>query len=84
MGWNDRLPEDPYLPDQESYDGWQEYHHELLRAELEAQTQNGPGLTSQNIEPGEHLLPADVPPTRSGAVREALERFLAKFTGTKH
>ena len=84
MGWNDRLPEDPYLPDQQSYENWQEYHQELLlREELEAQTKDGPGISSQNIDPGAHTdTPAEVP-SRTSVVRETLDRFLAKFIGTK-
>ena len=84
MGWNDRLPEDPYWPEQESYIGWHECHNELLRAELEAQAQNDPGLSSQNINPGEHTETLEEAPSRASVVRETLERFLAKFIGTKY
>lgn len=85
MGWNDRLPDDPYWPDQESYENWQEYHHELLmRAELEAQAQNEPGISSQNIDPGAHTETLEEAPSRASIVREKLDRFLAKFIGTKY
>jgi hypothetical protein len=52
MGWNDRLPEDPYIPyesqdDRDAYDNWAMYM-EFLRAEEEAG-----GLTSNNIQPGD-------------------------------
>ena len=52
MGWNDRLPEDPYIPyanqdDQDAYDNWQMY---LESCRLE-------GLTSQNVDPATVLLP---------------------------
>lgn len=52
MGWNDRLPEDPYTPpesfyrDRDDYEAWLEY----LNASLE---QEQGGLTSQNLDPAE-------------------------------
>ena len=82
MGWNDRLPEDPYWPDQDSYIRALECHNELLRAELEVPPQNGPGLSSQNINPGEQVPPLP-PPTEEADRRAAIGRFLAKFRGAK-
>lgn len=51
MGWNDRLPEDPYTPpesfyrDRDDYEAWLEY----VEAQLDADTTSG--LSSQNIDP---------------------------------
>lgn len=50
MGWNDRLPEDPYTPpesfyrDRDDYEAWLEYVETQLDKE-------GVGLTSQNLDP---------------------------------
>jgi hypothetical protein len=49
MGWNDRLPEDPYIPtesyyDRQEYEAWMEY----------IASKNAPpaaGLSSQNLDP---------------------------------
>jgi hypothetical protein len=46
MGWNDRLPDDPYRPyesqdDRDAYDNWQMYLEHCRQEEL----------TSQNIDP---------------------------------
>ena len=52
MGWNDRLPEDPYTPpesfyrDRDDYEAWLEYVEMQLDKE-EA------GLSSQNIDPAD-------------------------------
>ena len=56
MGWNDRLPEDPFIPyenetDRDNYEAWHEYLI-YLAAQSEAALQaEGAGLTSQNIDP---------------------------------
>lgn len=49
MGWNDRLPEDPYIPtesyyERQEYEAWMEYL---------ASKENAPaaGLSSQNVDP---------------------------------
>lgn len=49
MGWNDRLPEDPFIPyenqkDRDDYEAWHAYV-ESCRLEKEG------GLTSQNVTP---------------------------------
>ena len=51
MGWNDRLPEDPYIPyaddaDRQSYEEWHQYLLECQREEIN-------GLTSANLHPGD-------------------------------
>jgi hypothetical protein len=49
VGWNDRLPTDPYLPRDEYYNnGEEEYHAWLEYVEMRL---NEEGLTSQNIDP---------------------------------
>lgn len=55
-----------------------------MRAELEAQAQNEPGISSQNIDPGAHTETLEEAPSRASIVREKLDRFLAKFIGTKY
>lgn len=50
MGWNDRLPEDPYTPpesfysDRDAYEAWLDYIEMQLDKEAT-------GLTSQNLDP---------------------------------
>lgn len=50
MGWNDRLPEDPYTPpesfyrDRDDYEAWLEY----VEAQLDKENAQ---LVSQNIDP---------------------------------
>lgn len=49
MGWNDRLPTDPYLPPDDYYqNGEEEYRAWLEYVEMRL---NEEGLTSQNIDP---------------------------------
>lgn len=76
MGWNDREREDPYLPSEEdSYEGWLKYSEELRAADEQS------GLTSQNIDPA--ALPTKPVPASLSPAREAMVKFLAKFTGVK-
>jgi hypothetical protein len=50
VGWNDRLPTDPYLPPEEYYrNGAEEYHAWLEYVETRLNEESG--LTSQNIDP---------------------------------
>jgi hypothetical protein len=50
MGWNDRLPEDPYIPyesqaDADAYENWRMYVEGMFdAAEIES------GLTSNNVQ----------------------------------
>jgi len=61
MGWNDRLPEDPFIPseryyqEREEYEAWLDYMEARLREEDELQ------LSSQNINPAALSKTADVP-----------------------
>ena len=58
MGWNDRLPTDPYLPPDDYYrNGEEEYHAWLEYVEMRL---NEKSLTSQNIDPAN--LPATSTP----------------------
>lgn len=51
MGWNDRLPTDPYLPPDDYYrNGEEEYHAWLEYVEMRL-NEEGCGLTSQNFDP---------------------------------
>jgi len=53
MGWNDRLPEDPYWPthsDAEAYEEWHRYLEECRREDIVVMEQ-GAGLSSQNVDP---------------------------------
>jgi hypothetical protein len=56
MGWNDRLPEDPYWPEQnedrDSYENWCAYIEYQF---LKSQQSPSAGLTSQNVDPAEFL-----------------------------
>lgn len=70
MGWNDRLPEDPYTPpesfyrDRDDYEAWLEYvEMQLDKAET--------GLTSQNLDPAmlQTKPPQEPPGRRSIAAR---------------
>lgn len=56
MGWNDRLPEDPFIPyenetDRDNYEAWQEYLVYLAAQTETALDADTAGLTSQNIDP---------------------------------
>ena len=51
MGWNDRLPTDPYLPPDDYYQsGAEEYNAWLEYVEMRLH-EEGRGLTSQNLDP---------------------------------
>jgi hypothetical protein len=75
MGWNDRLPEDPYIPyaddaDRQSYEEWHQYLLECQREEIN-------GLTSANLQPGDIdelmarvRINRSVPPERTVAPAE--------------
>lgn len=51
MGWNDRLPEDPYTPPPEYYHARDEYEAWLEYVEMRLLEEEQTGLTSQNIDP---------------------------------
>jgi hypothetical protein len=79
MGWNDRLPEDPYIPpesfyrDRDDYEAWLEYVDAQLDAEENA------GFTSQNIDPQTVLHPQEAPARQS-----FMSRIVAKLFGRKN
>ena len=51
MGWNDRLPNDPYLPPDEYYrNGEEEYNAWLEYVEMRLSEEDA-RLTSQNLDP---------------------------------
>ena len=51
MGWNDRLPEDPYIPPREYYQDREEYEAWLDYIEMRLAEEDKAGLTSQNLDP---------------------------------
>lgn len=51
MGWNDRLPEDPYIPPPEYYQDRAEYEAWLDYIEMRLAEDEQAGLTSQNLDP---------------------------------
>jgi hypothetical protein len=56
MGWNDRLPEDPYIPyenetDRDNYEAWHEYMLYMAEQTESALKQETAGLSSQNVDP---------------------------------
>ena len=81
MGWNDRLPEDPFIPsdayyqEREEYEAWLDYVEAKLREE-------DTGLSSQNLDPATlagRTNTQQEAPTRVGF----LARLMAKFFGQK-
>lgn len=80
MGWNDRLPEDPYTPfesedDRRSYEEWLHYVESHLRYPEESG-----GLTSANIELQEFPTTEPTPEDEREAI---LQRFVDRFCGKK-
>jgi hypothetical protein len=77
MGWNDRLPEDPYWPEQsddrDSYENWHMYLESQLN-EIEA----GAGLSSQNVDP------ASIPQVPRKSAAAICRDFVIKLLGTHH
>lgn len=79
MGWNDRLPEDPFIPsdtyyqERDEYEAWLDYVEAKLREEDET------SLSSQNIDPATlaRATQTQETPERRGFV----SRILAKFFG---
>jgi hypothetical protein len=77
MGWNDRLPEDPFIPaesyyeEHDRYAAWLEYQN-ICAAETERQ------LTSQNIDPA---MLAGKPSQETPQRRHTLSRLWEKFFG---
>lgn len=76
MGWNDRLPTDPYLPPDDYYrNGEEEYHAWLEYVEMRLNEEQG--LTSQNIDPS--ALPQTT--TETPEQRGIFARMWAAFFG---
>lgn len=74
MGWNDRLPEDPYTPAPEYYHDRDEYEAWLEYVETRLIEQELTGLTSQNLDPS--ALKAEPPLT-------FLQQIWRRITGQK-
>jgi hypothetical protein len=53
MGWNDRLPEDPFIPSAEYYQDREEYNAWLEYVEARLEEENAAQLSSQNINPAD-------------------------------
>lgn len=79
MGWNDRLPEDPYIPfeSEEDRTAYEEWHH-YLECQLD-EAERAAGLSSSNINPAD-INPAQ--PTEEER-EEMLQRFVERFCGKK-
>jgi hypothetical protein len=81
MGWNDRLPEDPYTPpssyyrDREDYEAWLDYLDARLKEE------NQTGLTSQNLDPA--ALAGSQPQKETPRRQSLLSRLRAIISGQK-
>lgn len=80
MGWNDRLPEDPYIPfeseeDRTAYEEWLHYLESQLADEEQAA-----GLTSANIELNKRQ---EVSPEMDAEREAMLQRFVDQFCGKK-
>ena len=79
MGWNDRLPEDPFIPsdayyqEREEYEAWLDYVEAKLREEDET------SLTSQNIDPA--TLAGATQTQETPERRGFVSRLVAKFFG---
>jgi hypothetical protein len=80
MGWNDRLPEDPFIPsdayyrEREEYEAWLDYVEAKLREE-------DTGLSSQNIDPATLAGRKDTQqetPARPGFVSRLMAQFFGK------
>ena len=78
MGWNDRLPEDPFIPaesyyeEHDRYAAWLEYQN-TCAAETERQ------LTSQNIDPATLAgKPRQEPPARQPTLSRLWEKFFGQ------
>lgn len=79
MGWNDRLPEDPFIPsaeyyrDRDDYEAWRAYGEARLQEELA-------GLSSQNVNPATLASkPTQEAPDRQGM----LARLWATIIGPR-
>lgn len=71
MGWNDRLPEDPYYPsedERQSYFDWQEYQEYLMQ--LEAVLDEEEKQREQNQQPADAAFRARGSSARQGTARQ--------------
>lgn len=79
MGWNDRLPNDPYLPPDEYYrNGEEEYHAWLEYVEMRLAEEDA-RLTSQNLDPA--MLADRKPAQETPSRRSLLSRLRAIIFG---
>lgn len=79
MGWNDRLPEDPYIPPREYYQDRQEYEAWLEYVDMRLAEEEQAGLTSQNLDPA--ALSDTGTPQESRPARGLLPRLWAALFG---
>ena len=79
MGWNDRIPEDPFIPSDEYYRAKEEYEAWLDYVEARLREEDKVSLTSQNIDPATLAGASQLQetPQRHGF----LSRLVAKFFG---
>lgn len=78
MGWNDRLPEDPYIPPPEYYQAREEYEAWLDYIEMRLAEEDA-GLTSQNLDPA--MLGKQTTTQESPKSRGVLSRLWAAIFG---
>lgn len=79
MGWNDRLPEDPYTPPREYYQARDEYEAWLEYIDMRLAEEEQAGLTSQNLDPA--ALSGTSTPQESQQARGLLPRLWAALFG---
>lgn len=79
MGWNDRLPEDPYIPPREYYQDRDEYEAWLEYIDMRLAEEEQAGLTSQNLDPA--ALSGTRTPQESQQARGLLPRLWAALFG---
>ena len=78
MGWNDRLPEDPFIPSDSYYEA-QYAHEEWMRYIEMCATEEQQKLTSQNIDPATLAgKPLQEPPVRQPTLSRLWEKFFGQ------
>lgn len=80
MGWNDRLPEDPFIPSDDYYQAREDYEAWLDYVEAKLREEDELGLSSQNIDPAtlagsKHTQET---PARQGFMSRLVARFFGK------
>ena len=83
MGWNDRLPEDPFIPSDSYYEA-QYAHEEWMRYIEMCATEKQQKLTSQNIDPATLAgKPLQEPPVRQPTLSRLWDKFFGQESNSK-